>query len=94
MLKIFDTGKLLVKNNMFVVKKQLLTTETTRVTNSDLTYTIVVKDIYTQDYTATTYAQDDQLVQVTTVVHDNGNITETTTDRDGFLTQNKYVVTV
>ena len=77
MLRIFNTGKLLVKN-IFVVKKKF-SIRTTRVDNPPL-YTITETNSLTGDSVARTYDSQGDLVSTVETVHNgDGNIIETTT---------------
>ena len=89
MLRIFNTGKLLVKN-IFVVKKKF-SIRTTQVDNDDGTYTITETNSLTGDSVARTYNAEDNLVKTVETVHNgDGTITETTTYPNGTIETNTY----
>jgi len=77
MLRIFNTGKLLVKN-IFVVKKKF-SIRTTRVDNGDGTYTITETNSLTGDSVARTYNAEDNLVNTVETVHNGDEIIVKTT---------------
>ena len=88
MLRIFNTGKLLVKN-IFVVKKKF-SIRTTRVDNPPL-YTITETNSLTGDSVARTYTSENKLVETVETVHNgDGTITETTTDPNGYVNTVEY----
>ena len=89
MLRIFNTGKLLVKN-IFVVKKKF-SIRTTQVNNDDGTYTITETNSLTGDSVARTYNAENILVKTVETVHNsNGTITETTKEPNGTVETNTY----
>jgi len=77
MLRIFNTGKLLVKN-IFVVKKKF-SIRTTRVDNGNGTYTITETNSLTGDSVATTYDAEDNPVKSVETVHNGDEIIVKTT---------------
>lgn len=88
MLRIFNTGKLLVKN-IFVVKKKF-SIRTTRVDNPPL-YTITETNSLTGDSVAKTYDTSDILQYTVETVHNaDGTITETTTYPNGTVETETY----
>lgn len=88
MLRIFNTGKLLVKN-IFVVKKKF-SIRTTRVDNPPL-YTITETNSLTGDSVARTYDTSDILQYTVETVHNgDGTITETTTYPNTTVETNIY----
>lgn len=89
MLRIFNTGKLLVKN-IFVVKKKF-SIRTTRVDNGDGTHTITETNSLTGDSVARTYDPQGDLVSTIETVHNgDGTITETTTYPNGAVETETY----
>ena len=90
MLRIFNTGKLLVKN-IFVVKKRF-SIRTTRVENGDGTYTIAETNSLTGDSVARTYDTSNILQYTVETVHNSdGKITETTTYPNTTVETNTYI---
>jgi len=89
MLRIFNTGKLLVKN-IFVVKKRF-SIRTTRVENGDGTYTITETNSLTGDSVARMYDPQGDLVSTIETVHNgNGTIIEKTTEQNGAVETETY----
>tara|TARA_B100000497_G_scaffold126696_1_gene166264 strand:+ start:2456 stop:2728 length:273 start_codon:yes stop_codon:yes gene_type:complete len=89
MLRIFNTGKLLVKN-IFVVKKRF-SILTTRTDNGDGTYTITETNSLTGDSVARTYNSENNLVMTVETVHNgDGTMTKTTTYPNGTVETNTY----
>jgi hypothetical protein len=90
MLRIFNTGKLLVKN-IFVVKKRF-SIRTTRVENGGGTYTITETNSLTGDSVARKYDAENNLVMTVETVHNSdGKITETTTYPNTTVETNTYI---
>lgn len=88
MLRIFNTGKLLVKN-IFVVKKKF-SIRTTRVDTPPL-YTITETNSLTGDSVARTYTSENNLFKTVETVHNgDGTITETTTEQNGAVETETY----
>lgn len=89
MLRIFNTGKLLVKN-IFVVKKKF-SIRTTRSDNGDGTYTITETNSLTGDSLSITYNSENNIVITVETVHNgDGTTTETTTYPNGTVETNTY----
>ena len=87
MLRIFNTGKLLVKN-IFVVKKKF-SIRTTRVDNPPL-YTITETNSLTGDSVARTYDTSDILQYTVETVHNGDKIIVKTTDPNGYVNTVEY----
>lgn len=88
MLRIFNTGKLLVKN-IFVVKKKF-SIRTTQVYNGDGTYTITETNSLTGDSVARTYNAGDDLVKTVETVHNGDEIIVKTTEQNGTVNTVDY----
>ena len=91
MLRIFNTGKLLVKN-IFVVKKKF-SIRTTRVDNVDGTYTISETNSLTGDSVARTYDSQGDLVSTVETVHTGNKIIVETTEQNGTVNTVEYNTT-
>lgn len=88
MLRIFNTGKLLVKN-IFVVKKKF-SIRTTRVDNVNGTYTITETNSLTGDSVARMYDPQGDLVSTIETVHNGNKIIVKTTDPNGYVNTVEY----